>query len=200
MHECASVCVEPAAGDRLAVWNPRPLAQVTPPGRQRGLRPSHSTLNQSGNGNRAFRLPRKPSACHAYIMDEPLRILGVIEQDVTTPRRDGLMTIHEYDVPLRLSREPTKAEASHITEMWTNPQVNRNLHRAVRAKMDGDRLVLTRTTIEEIRDLHAETLRAILTSTNLRTAEEQRRQAIEADSLAKHQAHVAAIAKDIDFG
>lgn len=97
-------------------------------------------------------------------MDEPLRILGVIQQDVTAPRREGLMTISEYDVPLRLSREPTKSEASHIAEMWTKPQVNRNQNRPARLKVEGDRLVLTRTTIEEIRGLHAEALRAILTS------------------------------------
>lgn len=65
------------------------------------------------------------------------------------------------------------------------------------------RVILTGTTIDEVRDVHAKTLGTVLRDTNrdakAQREHEERACGFRADALEQHQEHVAEVAKDIHF-
>lgn len=135
-------------------------------------------------------------------MTEPLRMLNVITDDVGKPGDLGSGT-DRYRVPIRLSRRATEHEADLITKSWNDLAVAASGDGTSPVSVTGDILLLERTTIEELRDAHAATLRQILQDTDravadLRARIEQRR--ITAEQQAQdHRRHVAEVAASITF-
>jgi hypothetical protein len=135
--------------------------------------------------------------------DEPIRILNIIASEVGTPRNDGTRGSALYAVPFQLSRRPSAEWAEHFVRTWDRPPSSSTKHRPGIAHIDGDRLILERTTVEEVADVHRDTLKAVLEKVNQDIAEHehQERQLAErrAEELHQHKKTVEETARRITF-
>lgn len=129
---------------------------------------------------------------------EPIRILGVIEDQVTQPHGSGL-----YEIPLRLDREPPEMWKLFFADSWDHPSHFTPMHRPGIARVIGDQIVLNGTTIDELQRFHRDTLKVVLSDVNRHYAEYEanlRRQKEEAERRHREQQEsVARKAKEIKF-
>ena len=133
----------------------------------------------------------------------PVRILGVIVDEVTEPRLDGTRGSGLYRVPLRLSRCPSPLWAQLLERTWDHPPRFTTMHRPGIVSVQGDRVILDGTTIEEVERYHRDTLVLVLEKVNREIAEheeEQRRSAeMERQRREEHRRSVADAAKRLRF-
>jgi len=134
---------------------------------------------------------------------EPIRILGIIEESVTKPRKDGTPGSALYSVPFKLSRHPPAEWADYFPRAWDHPSIWSSAHRPGICQVSGDTIWLNGTTLEEVEKTHKATLLLALEETNTRYAEyaatkageEQKRHQEEED----HRRRVSEQAKRIKF-
>jgi len=88
-------------------------------------------------------------------------------------------------------------------KVWDNPPAFSTMHRRGIASVEDDLFVLDGTTVEEVEEHHAETLKLVVERANVETRrlvqkqeEEQARQQQQAEA---HEANVADVAKRIKF-
>lgn len=110
---------------------------------------------------------------------EPIRILGIIADDVTHPRKDGTRGSALYTIPFQLSRRPDHTWAAMFIEHWNHPPRYTTRHRPGIAHVTGDRIILEGTTIEEVEEFHRDTLKLAITETNNEHDKHQEHQAQE---------------------
>jgi len=136
-------------------------------------------------------------------VSEPLDIVGVIEDEVGTPRNDGTAGSALYAVPIRLSRVPDALESRLLVQVWDRPPTWSTMHRPGISRVSGDRLILDGTTIDEVAQVHAKTLRLVVDKVNELAAEQRRRDQVEQErrdaERTAHQEHVSDTARDIEF-
>lgn len=136
-------------------------------------------------------------------MDSKLDIIGVIEDEVGTPRNDRTAGSALYKVPIRLNREADPIEARLIQQVWDSPPRFTTMHRPGILRVYGDTIVLDGTTIDEAADYHATTLRVVIERVNQLAAEHRSREAADQrrkdEQQLAHREHVAEVAKEIDF-
>lgn len=136
-------------------------------------------------------------------MPDPLEIVGVDEANVGRPSNDGSPGSGLYPVPIKLSRAPSAREAELLAFHWDNPPQFTTMHRPGTADVSGSNLVLSRTTIDEVKEYHAKTLRLVVDAVNdqetrLRAQEEAH--AANAESEDKtHRRRISDVAKEIEF-
>ena len=134
---------------------------------------------------------------------EPVKIVGVIEEDVGVPRNDGSPGSALYEVPFRLSREPSERWAEFFIDAWNRPRQFTTMHRPGIARVQGNRVVLDGTTIEEVERYHLKTLRFAVERANELTAQWQRARAQGEQSIHaeedEHRRHVKEVAKRLKF-
>lgn len=134
---------------------------------------------------------------------EPIRIEGIITDQVGTPRNDGTAGSALYAVPFRLSRNLNADEAAHLVQLWDRPPQFTTMHRPGIARASGDRLVLDGTTIDEVEQYHAATLRLVVEQLNRDSEEHTRRMADEAarheQQRERHASHIDEVAGRIEF-
>jgi hypothetical protein len=113
--------------------------------------------------------------------EDPVRIVGVIADDVGKPRSDSTRGSALYAVPFRLSKKVSGDWARVFEQVWSCPPRFTTMHRPGIARVSGDRIVLNGTTIEEVQRYHRETLVLCVNETNRIIAdhEEQTRRAEE---------------------
>ena len=105
---------------------------------------------------------------------EPIRILGVIADEVTTPRNDGTRGSALYRIPFQLSRRPSSDWATLFVEKWDHPSSFSSMHRPGIASVMGDKVILDGTTIDEVEKTHRATLILALRETNQLIEEHER--------------------------
>lgn len=110
------------------------------------------------------------------------------------PMTYGKTTSGFYSVPLRLSR-PVPLEWENMFErLWNHSQKFSTLRRASIAKVDGDRIILSCTTLEEVVDDHKPMLVECVRETNLvfeqKEAERKAREAQFAQASAEQRKRV----------
>lgn len=136
-------------------------------------------------------------------MDQKLEIIGVIEDEVGTPRNDGTAGSALYKVPIRLNRDADPIEARLIKQVWNSPPRFTTMHRPGILRVYGDTIVLDGTTVDEVADYHAKTLRIVIERANQLAAELRSREAAaqkrKDEQQRAHNEHVAEVAKKIDF-
>lgn len=137
-------------------------------------------------------------------MQEPIKILGVLPEEMGTPRSDGTRGSALYDVPLRLSRKPSMVWTQLFEEKWVNPPCPFTAHHfAVRCRVDGDRIILHRTTIEDVDKVHRPVLKAVLDVVNVlapqQEAQESREQQLRQEKANKERNARIARAKEVKF-
>jgi hypothetical protein len=133
----------------------------------------------------------------------PLAIVGVDTARVGTPRNDGSAGSALYRVPIMLSRTPTPDEARMLVSVWDRPPSYTTMHRPGIASVAGAAFVLDGTTIDEVADYHAKTLRLVVDRVNALASEERRRRSADAaraaEAKAAHASHVEDVAGRIRF-
>ena len=134
---------------------------------------------------------------------EPLKIEGVIVERVGSPLDDKAPGSGLYAVPLRLNRSVTQIESGMIPRAWDHPPLSSSDHRAGICRVSGDVLTLDRTTIDEVEQVHAKTLKAVIDHVNAESvkiaATQQEKAQAAVDAKSAHQAHVKEVAERLHF-
>ncbi len=135
--------------------------------------------------------------------NDPIKIVGVIVDEVTEPTMDGTPGSALYTVPFRLSRQPSPLWSDIFVRTWNLPPRFSTMHRPRIASVIDSKIILNGTTIEEVQQYHKETLLLCVKVANeeeakilgrKRQKEEQQRQRSE-----RHKEVVRDIADDLDF-
>jgi hypothetical protein len=132
-----------------------------------------------------------------------IEIVGVDVDRVSQPTNDGTAGSALYRVPIKLSGQPSRQWGEALVHFWDHPPQYTTMHRPGIASVSGDRIILDGTTVEEVRDVHAKTLKLVVPLANQKVAEleaearakEERAAAQQAD----HEDNVKRVAEDIDF-
>jgi len=135
---------------------------------------------------------------------EPIKITGIIEEEIGLPRNDGTRGSALYEVPFRLSQEPAADWREFFVHAWNNPSRFTSMHRPGIASVIGSTVILDGTTVEEVEQYHKETLLLAVDEANRRVREHRERiaqsSAREAERVREHREHVVDVARKIDFG
>lgn len=89
---------------------------------------------------------------------EPIKIVGIIENEISEPSNDGTVGSGLYSVPFHLNRTPSYEWGELFERSWSKPPKFSSMHRANIASVSGDRIVLNGTTVEEVKRYHKQTL------------------------------------------
>ena len=134
---------------------------------------------------------------------EPIKIEGVLVDEAGRPTNDGTRGSALYAIPFKLSREPTHEWGQLFIQTWDHPPQYSTRHRPGIARVQGDRIILTRTTIEEVKDAHRHTLKLVVDTVNKEIAEWVRQRRINEEAKARqeqeHRENLLRIADDIKF-
>ena len=129
---------------------------------------------------------------------EPLRIVGVIVDEVTQPRQDGTHGSALYEVPLRLNRTPSQMWSESFVKIWNKPPQYSTMHRPGIVIVRGDKIILGGTTIDEVRKYHRRTLVQCVDLANKQESEYRERRRNEEDMQRQQMdAHREAIQDDV---
>lgn len=128
---------------------------------------------------------------------EPIKIKGVIIDEVTSPKRDGTRGSALYRIPFKLSHQPTREWIDSFIRCWNFPPHFTTMHRPAIANVIGDKIILGGTTMEEVEQYHRETLVMAVAKANEETAKlrEEERKRIE-EEYRREQEHRKSV-KDI---
>src|SRR5947209_5224849 len=118
-----------------------------------GPRPAHSQQAQP-----AVPAPQTPT--------QPIRIVGVVVDEITTPRNDGTSGSALYRIPFQLSRRPPHEWAELFVPNWYHPPQWTTMHRPGIASVSGNKIILDGTTMEEVERYHRDTLKLAIQETN----------------------------------
>lgn len=102
--------------------------------------------------------------------DKPIKILGIIADEVTVPKMDGTRGSALYKIPFRLSKKPSSLWTRLFLNAWQFPPTFSAMHRFGIASIYGDKVILDGTTIEEVRDYHRDTLLLCVEEANKKEA------------------------------
>jgi hypothetical protein len=148
--------------------------------------------------NTVSRRNRTPTA-----PDEPIKILGVVVDEVTEPSMDVTRGSALYAVPFQLNRTPSSLWADAFIETWNSPPRFTSVHRPGIADVRGDKIVLDGTTLEEVKRYHRDTLVLCVDEANgkekailIRRQQEADREREKAEA---HRRNIRDLADDIDF-
>lgn len=159
--------------------------------------PPVSAPARSSRGQALTTAPLEPP------IGEPVRIVGVIADEVGEPRNDGTRGSALYAVPFRLSRRVSGDWAKVFEQVWNRPPRFTTMHRPGIARVSGDRIILNGTTIEEVQRYHRDTLVLCVQETNriiaehedqVRRAEEERQRQSD-----EHRSRVSDLSDKIRF-
>lgn len=121
---------------------------------------------------------------------EPIQIVGVIVDEIGTPRGDSTRGSALYSVPFRFSHNPTSEWSQLFIRAWDHPSSYTSMHRPGIARIQGDRVILNGTTVEEVERYHRDTLILAAQEANKGYIEwQRRRQAAEERERARIDAH-----------
>ena len=121
---------------------------------------------------------------------EPIKIEGVLADEVGNPRNDGTPGSALYTVPIKLNRAPTHEWCELFRGAWNHPPQSSFMHRPGIASVQGDRIILEGTTIEEVRDVHRATLKLAVDVANREVSDLfRKRSAAEDAARLKNQEH-----------
>jgi hypothetical protein len=137
------------------------------------------------------------------VSSNTVEIEGIDTKNVGSPTSDGTAGSALYAVSIKLKQTPSPTWVQLFPNNWDRPREWTAMHRPGIAQVIGDRIVLNGTTVEEVRDVHATTLKLAVEATNEQAAEiaERERQAREAagQAQAEHSANVGKVATEVKF-
>lgn len=134
---------------------------------------------------------------------EPIRITGVIVDEIGIPANDGSRGSALYSIPIGLSAAPSIGWSDLFVRTWDRPPRYGTRHRPGIARVSGARVVLSQTTVEEVGAVHRDTLLSVVDAVNssyaalLATRAEA--EAKKADAARQHRERVQDEARQIRF-
>ena len=135
--------------------------------------------------------------------NEPIKIKGIIIDEISQPRNDGTSGSALYKIPFELNRTPSKEWAELFINAWNRPSIYSSMHRPGIATTYGNKVILDGTTIEEIERYHKDTLKLAVDAANqqleqiyIRKQQQAERERIEKE---KHKNNIEEIARRIKF-
>ncbi|MBU0639383.1 MAG: toll/interleukin-1 receptor domain-containing protein [Planctomycetes bacterium] len=149
--------------------------------------------------------PKKDSPTKGAPSEEfvPIKIRGVLADEAGRPKNDGTRGSALYAIPFKLSRVPSDEWDELFIQAWDHPPQWTTSHRPGIARVQGDRIILDGTTIEEVRDTHRATLRLVVDAVNDKIAQRVgKRCAAEAAKTQQEQLqqeNLHKIADDLEF-
>jgi hypothetical protein len=133
----------------------------------------------------------------------PIKITGILVDQVGTPKNDGSYGSALYAVPFQLSRRPSYDWSRVFVEKWNHPPEWTTMHRPGIARVEGSTVLLDGTTVEEVEKYHRKTLILAVNETNRIIEEYEAKKRREAERKAeeqrKHDETVRDAAKRISF-
>lgn len=152
----------------------------------------------------------KPAASLSKLQSTPapnaseiVKIIGVIVDKVTEPRIDGTAGSALYTVPFQLNKQPSDLWGELFINKWNSPPRYTSMHRPRIASVSGDAIILSGTTLEEVKKYHRDTLILCVDEANKAEAElvEKRKKQLEQEKEGQdsHRRNIRNIARDIDF-
>ncbi len=134
---------------------------------------------------------------------EDIKIIEIITEEVTVPRNDGTRGSALYKVPFLLSSVPPREWTEIFIHNWDVPPRLTFKHRPGIARLYDNKLILDGTTIEEVKEVHQETLKLVIDKTNAdyknRRQRVEREEAEEQARQEKHRQHVNELAKSFSI-
>lgn len=129
----------------------------------------------------------------------PIQLVEILVEEVGQPRNDGTRGSALYEVPIKLSANPPIEWAELFEHAWRSSFTLRPRI----ASVVGNRIVLDGTTLEEIEEVHVQTLKQAVEKANQGYADylraEGEREAEERRRREDHQKHVRDVANRIKF-
>ena len=160
--------------------------------------PELSTITTKANSSVVSKNVIKPVS-----KDEPIKIKGIVIDEITQPRNDGTAGSALYKIPFELNRTPSYEWKELFVNAWNRPPRFTSMHRPGIASAYGNQVILDGTTIEEVEKYHKDTLKLAvevankqIAELNLRKQQQAERERIERE---QHQRNIDDISKRIDF-
>jgi len=97
---------------------------------------------------------------------EEIKIIKIITEEITEPRKDGTRGSSLYSIPFKLNATPSSLWIDAFIKTWNLPPSYTSMHRPGIASVSGDRIILDGTTIEEVKDTHKKTLELCISEAN----------------------------------
>ncbi len=133
----------------------------------------------------------------------PIRISGVIVDQVGIPRNDDTRGSGLYRVPFRLTQQPPSDWSQLFLYYWDHPSRFTTMHRPGIASVVEDTVILNGTSVEEVENYHRETLILASQEANKKYQEvvDKKRSAKEGERkcLEDHRRNVENISRRIKF-
>lgn len=114
-----------------------------------------------------------------------IRILNIIREDIPLPRNDGTRGSALYAIPFQLSDYPSRQWSELFIQAWNYPSRFSTMHRPGIARVNGNRIVLDGTTIDEYKKYHHETLQGAIAEANRKEREWREAQKLAEERQAK---------------
>ncbi len=134
---------------------------------------------------------------------DEIRLVGIDEGRIGTPRMDGSRGSALYSVPVKLSRPPSHEWGELFVQVWNRPPQWTSMHRPGIASVRGDCIILDGTTLDEVARYHRDTLKLVVNRVNelLRESEQQSREVADREHRRReeHEEEARRRAKDIKF-
>lgn len=135
--------------------------------------------------------------------DEPIRIKGIVIDEITQPTNDGTAGSGLYKIPFELNRTPSYEWRELFVNAWNRPPSWTSMHRPGIATAYGNQVILNGTTIEEVEKYHKDTLKLAvevankqLAEINIRKQQQAERERIEREN---HRKNIDDISNRINF-
>ncbi|MFS4467710.1 toll/interleukin-1 receptor domain-containing protein [Maribacter sp. 2210JD10-5] len=103
--------------------------------------------------------------------DEPIKIKGIVIDEITQPKNDGTAGSALYKIPFELNRTPSYEWRDLFVNAWNRPPRFSSMHRPGIASAYGNQVILDGTTIEEVEKYHKDTLKLTVEVANKQIAE-----------------------------
>lgn len=134
---------------------------------------------------------------------DPIRITGIVLDEIGEPRNDGTRGSALYRVPFKLSRRPPRDWAAIFVQTWDSPPRFTTMHRPGIASVIGDTVVLDGTTVKEVERHHRDTLVLATNEANRKYVEFLEKKRAEEERKQKrsdeHKKNVEDIAQRLSF-
>jgi hypothetical protein len=135
--------------------------------------------------------------------EEPLKIKGIVIDEITQPLHNGTAGSALYKIPFELNRTPSYEWRNLFINAWNRPPQYTSMHRPGIASAYGNQVILDGTTIEEVEKYHKDTLKLAvevankqIAELNLRKQQQAERERIEKN---KHKRNIDNISNKINF-
>jgi hypothetical protein len=116
-------------------------------------RPRRSPTDPAATESNPPSMLPSTTAHRSPVEEEPIHIVGIVEEGIGQPQNDGTPGSALYRIPLRLSRRPSSTWARHFIETWNHAPRFTTMHRPGIASVSGDTIILDGSTMEELEAL-----------------------------------------------